>query len=188
MSLPFADKPEASSIYQDLKSLVLSDLTADQFDELRDRIFSEGVNGTEDEFRRLVLLGQASQKISSSGPIPGTGLVTDTDQTDQNIIVIKEPAKGEVWCVTGGSVTGTSLSGTVCYHLLTANQSDSIAGSTDRSKACLQVEVCGTAGQQPLNETVPFGAIYIDDKVGLYAQGTGTFTSLAWKITMFRVR
>ena len=96
MSLPFADKPEESSIYQDLKSLVLSDLTADQFDELRNRIFSEGVNGTEDEFRRLILLGQASQKISSSGPIPGTGLVTDTDQTDSNIIVIKEPAKGEV--------------------------------------------------------------------------------------------
>lgn len=188
MSLPFADKPEASSIYQDLKSLVLSDLTPDQFDELRNRIFSEGVNGTEDEFRRLVLLGQASQKISSSGPIAGTGLVTDLDQTDQNIIVIKEPAKGEVWMVTGGSCTGTGVSGTVCYHLMTANQSDSIDGSTDRSKATLQVEVCGTAGQIPLNETVPYGAVIIDENVGLYAQATGTFTSIAWKITMFRVR
>ena len=188
MSLPFAVKPEDSDIYQDLKGITLADLTADQFDQLRERIFSEGVNGTEDEYRRLKLLGQAAQKISSSGPISGTGLVTDLDQTDSNIIVIKEPAKGEVWCVTGGSVTGTTISGTVCYHLLTANQSDSIAGSTDRSKACLQVEVCGTAGQVPLNESVPFGAIYIDENVGLYAQGTGTFGNLAWKVTMFRVR
>ena len=188
MTLPFAVKPEESDIYQDLKGIKLADLTADQFDQLRERIFSEGVNGTEDEYRRLLLLGQASQKISSSGPIAATGLVTDLDQTDSNIIVIKEPAKGEVWCVTGGSVTGSGVSGTVCYHLMTANQSDSISGSTDRSKACLQVEVCGTAGQIPLNETVPFGAIYIDENVGLYAQGTGTFTNLAWKVTMFRVR
>lgn len=188
MSLPFADKPESSNIYQDLKTLVLSDLTADQFDELRNRIFSEGVNGSEDEYRRLLLLGQAAQKLSSSGPIPATGIVTDLDQTDGNIIVIKEPAKGEVWCVTGGSVTGTGVSGTVCYHLMTANQSDSIQGSTDRSKACLQVEVCGTAGQVPLNESVPFGGVFIDENVGLYAQATGTFTSIAWKVTMFRVR
>ena len=188
MSLPFAGPPEEYQIYTDLKGVVLADLTADQFDQLRERLFSEGVNGTEDEYRRLVLLGQAGQKLSSSGPIPGTGIVTDLDQTDQNIIVIKEPAKGEVWMVTGGSCTGTGISGSVCYHLLTANQSDNIEGSTDRSKATLQVEVCNTAGQQPLNETVPFGPVIIDENVGLYAQATGTFTNIAWKITMFRVR
>jgi len=188
MSLPFAGPPEESQIYTDLKGVVLSDLTADQFDQLRDRLFSEGVNGTEDEYRRLVLLGQAGQKLSSSGPIPGTGVVTDLDVTDDNIIVIKKPGKGEVWCVTGGSITGTGVSGNPCYHLMTANQSDSIEGTTDRSKACLQVEVCSTAGQAPLNENVPFGDIYIDENVGLYAQAQGTFTSIAWKITLFRVR
>ena len=93
MTLPFAGPPEESQIYTDLKGVVLADLTADQFDQLRERLFSEGVNGTEDEYRRLVLLGQAGQKLSSSGPIPGTGVVTDLDQTDSNIIVIKKPQK-----------------------------------------------------------------------------------------------
>jgi len=69
MTLPFADKPEESSIYQDLKTVTLQDLTPAQFDALRARMFSEGVNGLEDEYRRLKLLGEASGVVSSSGPL-----------------------------------------------------------------------------------------------------------------------
>jgi len=67
MSLPFADKPEDSSIYQDLKTVTLQDLTPEQFDALRARMYSEGVNGLEDEYRRIKLLGEASGSSSSSG-------------------------------------------------------------------------------------------------------------------------
>lgn len=189
MPLPDAvPKPAGSNIYHQLNAIKLGDLTNEQLAIVRDPLFLN--DRSEDELRRLALIGQARQalSVSSSGVIPGTGNVTDLDQTDANIITILEPGPGEVWQVTGGSVTGTGVSGTVCYHLMTANQSDAIAGSTDRSKACLQVEVCGTPGQLPLNETVPFGAIYIDENVGLYAQATGTFTSIAWKIAYFRVR
>ncbi len=189
MSLPFADKPEASSIYQDLKSLVLSDLTADQFDELRDRIFSEGVNGTEDEFRRLLLLGQASQKISSSGPIPGTDAVV-TVQTDTNnaIIPVKKPGKGEVWQLSSGSWTGSGISGTICYYLLAANQSSNIESGTDRSAASIIVEYCATAGNGVLNEETPFGEIYVGENTGIYVQAVGTFTDIDLKFLMNRVR
>ena len=118
MSLPFADKPEASSIYQDLKSLSLADLTADQFDELRERIFSEGVAGAEDEYRRLLLLGQASQKISSSGAIPATAKVVIIDYgashtpDDGAYYTMFTPAKGEVWELGGFFIYSASgLSG-----------------------------------------------------------------------------
>lgn len=188
MPLPGATPPAESNVYGTLKDKTLEELTADEFDFIRGQLFSEGSAGLEDEYRRLQLLGSASNQISSSGPIPGTGYVTDLDQTDGNIITILEPGPGEVWAVVGGSVTGTSVSGTVCYHLLTANKSDSIAGSTDRSKACLIVEVCGTAGQVPLNESVPYGEVYVDESMCLYAQATGTFTSIAWKISLIRVR
>ena len=69
MSLPFAVKPEESDIYQDLKGVKLADLTPTQFDQLRERLFSEGVNGAEDEYRRLLLLGLAGNAISTSGPV-----------------------------------------------------------------------------------------------------------------------
>ncbi len=189
MSLPFADKPESSSIYQDLKTKVLSNLTPDQFDELRDRIYSEGVNGTEDEFRRLVLLGQASQKISSSGPIPGADdVVSVNSDTNNAIIAIKEPSKGEVWQLSSGSWTGSGISGTVCYYLLAANQSSNISAGTDRSAASIIVEYCATAGNGPLNEQTPFGEIYIGENTGLYIQASGTFTDIDFKFLMTRVR
>ena len=189
MPLPDAvPKPPGSNIYHQLNAFKLGELTNEQLAIVRDPLFLN--DRSEDELRRLALIGQARQSlsVSSSGPIPGTGYVTDLDQTDGNIITILEPGPGEVWAVVGGSVTGTSVSGTVCYHLLTANKSDAISGSTDRSKATLIVEVCGTAGQVPLNESVPYGEVYIDENMCLYAQATGTFTSIAWKISLIRVR
>jgi len=189
MSLPFAVKPEESDIYQDLKGVKLADLTADQFDQLRDRIFSEGVNGTEDEYRRLTLLGQASQKISSSGPIPGADTVISVNSDTNNAIIkIKEPSKGEIWQLSSGSWTGSGISGTICYYLLAANQSDNIDGGTDRSAASIIVEYCATAGNGVLNESTPFGEIYVGENTGLYIQASGTFSDIDFKFLMNRVR
>lgn len=189
MSLPFAVRPEDSDIYQDLKGITLADLTADQFDQLRERIFSEGVNGTEDEYRRLLLLGQAAQKISSSGPIPGSDTVISVNSDTNNAIIkIKEPAKGEVWQLGSGSWTGTGFSGSVCMYLLVANQSDNIDSGTDRSAASIIVEYCPTAGNGPLNESTPFGEIYVGENTGLYIQASGTFSDIDFKFLMNRVR
>lgn len=85
MSLPFADKPEDSSIYQDLKTVTLQDLTPAQFDALRARIFSEGVNGLEDEYRRLKLLGEASGSSSSSGILRNSIKIGQLAMTDGSV-------------------------------------------------------------------------------------------------------
>ena len=82
MTLPFADKPEESSIYQDLKTITLQDLTPAQFDSLRARMFSEGVNGLEDEYRRLKLLGEASGSTSSSGILRNSVKIGTVAMTD----------------------------------------------------------------------------------------------------------
>jgi hypothetical protein len=189
MSLPFAGPPEESQIYTDLKGVVLADLTADQFDQLRERLFSEGVNGTEDEYRRLRLLGQAAQKISSSGPIPGSdSVISVNSDTNNAIIKIKEPSKGEVWQLSSGSWTGSGISGTICYYLLAANQSSNIDAGTDRSAASILVEYCATAGNGVLNEETPFGEIYVGENTGLYVQAVGTFSDIDFKFLMNRVR
>lgn len=82
MTLPFSDKPEKSSVYQDLKTVTLQDLTPEQFESIRARMFSEGVNGLEDEYRRLNLLGEAAGVVSSSGPLRNSLKITEIDLTN----------------------------------------------------------------------------------------------------------
>ena len=104
MSLPFADRPEESRVYQDLKTKVLQNLTADEFDSLKASMFAEGVNGLEDEYRRLVLLGLASDKVSISGPIPGTFQVIEVDVNNPTTFVAFECPPNEVYqIVAAGS-------------------------------------------------------------------------------------
>lgn len=190
MPLPDAvPKPAGSNVYAQLNATKLGDLTNQEFGIVRDPLFLN--DQSEDELRRLALIGLARQSISvsSSGPIPNTGVVLSSVQSTTNVIVtLLEPNPGEVWQITGGSITGTGISGTVCYHLLTANKSDAIGGTTDRSTAVLNVEYCATAGQAVLNETTPFGDIFIDENLGLYGQASGTFTNITWKVSAIRVR
>ncbi len=118
MSLPFAEKPESSRVYQDLKTKVLQNLTADEFDQLKGSMFAEGVNGLEDEYRRLLLLGLASDKLSVSGPIPETQINVVQDITLTTYQTWLAPNKGEVWAIMGasiGSVTGAS--GNITYEI-----------------------------------------------------------------------
>ncbi len=186
MSLPFADKPEESSIYQDLKSLVLSDLTADQFDELRNRIFSEGVNGTEDEFRRLVLLGQASQKISSSGAIPGTAKVVIIDYgasptpDDGAYYTMFTPSKGEVGELGGFFIY--SAAGLTGFNLRLLDNVSSAAAGTEQGIIIAD----GSSGDVFDNGYSP---ISFDENMSLQMDPLGTVTGDSTSsIYIYRIR
>ncbi len=202
MSLPFADKPEASSIYQDLKSLVLNDLTSNQFDEFRQRIFSEGVNGTEDEYRRLLLLGLASNKVSTSGPVGESVTVyVDSDtsggkvaiwgggtlssKTVDDVAAVYPP--GSAWVCSGISWYGTGISGSVNHDVWYYP-----AGVTPvvESKATLIVDLSSTGGNQPLfsSETGGLNDVLIDEDSTLWVEFTGTATEIRYSATFFRVR
>lgn len=119
MSLPFADEPADSSIYQDLKVKKLVDLTANDFDAFRARMDAQGVEGLEDEYRRLLLLGLVSNKLSTSGPIPNTGFVTDLTVSGSNdgTYTLLQPNKGEVWQFDGGSATSTGSGVAIRYRI-----------------------------------------------------------------------
>lgn len=167
MTLPFSDKPEKSSIYQDVKTETLQELTPDQFDAFKARMFSEGVNGLEDEYRRLLLLGLASDKISVAGPLPGTSINvqnTFTASGSGSQVTFLEPAAGEVWALQSIGTTNNVTGNPVVYGIL---------------KDAADVEaffVVGTQSGSPFTPDSEFGApIYIDEnmKCNAYVFVTG---------------
>jgi hypothetical protein len=99
MPLPYAPPPKDSKVYRDLKNLKISSVTADQMDTLKAQLFAQGVNGSEDEMRRLQLLGEVSNQQSSSGPIPGTCTVTEISYDANQYYNYFIPGEGEVWKV-----------------------------------------------------------------------------------------
>jgi len=178
MSLPFADKPEESRVYQDLKTKVLSNLTADEFDQLKESMFSEGVNGLEDEYRRLLLLGLASDKISLSGPINKTMKIV-TSSTDGSLVTIFQPPSGEIWQVVAISQSRAGASGSTT----------SVIYMTDGSDLVTVEEVADNSGVIPLgtNSAQPLlisNEVYLS---GAYSPGANA-TSITFAIAVVRVR
>lgn len=79
MTLPFADKPELSRVYADLKTKTLSQITSTELDALKESIFTEGVNGVEDELRRLLLVQLLTTGVATTGGGGGSGNVVVTN-------------------------------------------------------------------------------------------------------------
>ena len=174
MTLPFSDKPEKSSIYQDVKTTTLQDLTPDQFDQFKERMFAEGVNGLEDEYRRLILLGLASDKISLSGPLDDAQIVeiTDTTGTGNPFGVLYQPEKGQVWQVTG--LTTRSLSANSAQVFLT-NGTNSVELGQESN---------------PFTTFDPFGSppIYVTNDVYLNYEFTNATGNCGVAVSLIRVR
>ena len=105
MTLPFADKPEESRVYQDLKELFLSQLNNTQFDQLDQSIKSQGTNGLEDEYRRLVLLKLASEQLTAPA-VTGIQTLARVDDTSgtASFDTLFRPAEGETWLLNGAAL------------------------------------------------------------------------------------
>jgi len=100
MPLPYAPPPKESKVYRDLKNLKVTGVTADQLYTLKGELYAQGVDGSEDEMRRLKLLGEVSNQQSSSGPIPGTVKIVSLTYDDNAYYDWFIPGAGEVWLAT----------------------------------------------------------------------------------------
>ena len=174
--MPFSDKPEKSSIYQDLKTLSLQDLTPEQFDAFRNRMFAEGVNGLEDEYRRLILLGLASDKVSLAGPIPKAMKVETQSWTSTGTIAWGEPNPGEVWEILAGQGSITGGTGTTTYYLAVRDVATAtqvrISDGESQSSGIKTIEPNGvlsalylTEGMELVAYVNPFNATQLDISV-----------------------
>ena len=161
MPLPFGGKPEDSPIYGDLKTKKLSELTPEEFDSIRSRSYAEGINGLEDEYRRLLLLGLASDKLSLSGPIPKTTkIVTATTTASSAIVTLFTPSAGEVWEVGGFAINKTGLAGTLVWRLIATDGAQ--ASTIDMSM------VWGSSSQDPISANEDgFTPFYVDENMTL---------------------
>ena len=183
MPLPFAPPPSQSKIYQDLKNLKLSEVTADQFDSLKGVLYAQGVDSSEDEMRRLNLVGQASNQQSASGPIPGTlviqAILTDTSGSKSGNL--KVAAAGEVWQLYGFCVSAmTSRSGSCTHEVFLRDTINSLDAEI--------IDVAASSSQLPLHENNWMGPLYVDENMSVMYEVTGTFDDATLQFVCARVR
>ena len=183
MPLPDAEpKPAGSNIYHQLNSTKLGDLTNAEFAIVRDPLFLN--DRSEDELRRLALIGQARQSLSasSSGPIPDTQLMIEKTVTTTGYSDIHEPGPGEVWQFVAGSANSTTgLSGTVTTEV-------DITSTGAGAERVIFIDVGSTSSSDfPLSEITQSPIVYsYGQKLRLRLEGT--FTSAIRTFTVIRVR
>jgi hypothetical protein len=178
MPLPFAPPPGQSKVYRDLGTIKIDDLTPDQFDTLKGAVYAQGIDGAEDEYRRLLLLGSVSNKASISGPIPGSGKIDSAATTSSGsaVTLVDNPGDGEVWQLMGvSSSNAAGVSGNLVSSIR-VNDSSNVVNLA-------KIEDNNGYKEIPLQEP-----IYIDKNVKVEAVTAGTFSSVTYTAYLMRVR
>ena len=121
MPLPYAPPPKDSKVYRDLKNIKISSVTSTQMETLKGELFAQGVDGSEDEMRRLKLLGEVSNTQSDSGPI-SLHHVSETI-TGSAYINLKPPEEG-MYQLQALSAEVSNQAGTQKYTLYYGNATD----------------------------------------------------------------
>jgi len=187
MPLPDAKPdPAGSNVYRQLNSIKLGDLTNEQFDKVYQNVFLNDMS--EDELRRLALVGAARQSFSasSSGPIPGTSeVITATVDTSGTPVLLFNPDPGEVWRFNGASINGIGITGSVNHDIWLADQ---VLSGSFGDNAVLLVDDTATAGNIPLNESQRLNDVIIDENSYMYVESSGTFTTVKFLAHFIRVR
>jgi len=194
MPLPFAPPPKDSSLYQQLESTTLQTLTADQLDTIRAKTFSQGTEGNEDEYRRLLLLGAASNALSLSGPLPDDGEMVIADQTDSSTPIVIRPPIGEVWNVQAIAATNlATLSSSQNYYIFMSKDDDGSVPqtSTDLFLSSLTSSATAVTAEAFFDDNA-FMPLTITNSVfiRLYGDFTGTSAghTLRWFYAYARMR
>jgi len=184
MPLPNAKPdPAGSNVYRQLNSITLGDLTNEQFDKVYQNVFLNDMS--EDELRRLALVGAARQSFSasSSGPIPGTSQVINVTCTGSGVNTdIFTPGPGEVWQVMALSYIVNSGSGTISHLVFLEGNYSGAPGGT----VVVSEKASSDAGDN--FGDVDFSPLHIDENVDLRYTAYGTFTSVSVRAALIRIR
>ena len=179
MPLPDAGDPVKSRVYQAVKGTKLDEVSDDMIDNAREAMIAEPYN--EDEFRRLILLQFASNKMVASGPLPDTQKIIQTTYTSTGDDAdFFKPSDDEVWMLVGGDTLGSGGTGAINWSLKDADGNLALVFQTSVN------------GQEPLfqnsnNNNIP-SPLYITSDNWLYANITSVATSVRASISFIRVR
>ena len=194
--LPFAPPPKDSNLYQQLESTTLQTVSSSELDTIKAKTFSQGTDGNEDEYRRLLLLAQTADVLSTGDiPIGGTQQVNTVSVPDPSTLIyltpgaegaVKTPATGnQVWKVGAIRVTDIVSSGGTNYFRIYACDSE--------HPSSYNLELI-YASNADLNLDTQWNAIdnfFIDSRTTLAIYITnsgGTFTSANAQVLAWRVR
>jgi hypothetical protein len=151
---------------------VLDGISADNFDSLKNDAFITPDN--KEFFEDMLRTGWLSGQISSSGPMPNTGIIQTVSETVSGNVtsLVFRPAAGEVYQLTGastGSLTGTRI------ELFISDGVNNVEIGAE------------TAGATQFD---PFGSapIFIDNNVYLNAFLIGGSGTMEVAVSMIRVR
>ena len=138
---------------------------------------------SEDVLRRILLIGQVTDQLSVSGPIPRTAEIvqqTFNEDNEGDLVTIFKPSIGEVWLMTNASTSHSGGSSGVSLFL-----ADQTSSSTDMV----------FLGQESSTGVVPFSPaphtqVYLTSDMFLVGQGYSIDTgeSSSFKCGVIRVR
>lgn len=175
MPLPNTPDPKNSNLYQQLSSEQLGTASKTNFDIAQDSIFLD--SSSEDELRRVNLVGQATNLQSQSGPIVGTMSIKQATVTGSGLFkTIHQPAQGEIWQVVAASFDLQGSSGSVKNRLYLADGSDNVIVENESSSVDGEFIVTTT------------GPILYSYEVYLQGWSQGTFDDVVWEVAVVRVR
>ena len=185
MPLPDAPPTSESRVYREFASKTAlpgasGSITSDLLDNFKNSLFLDEFS--EDELRRLLLIGMASGAASVSGPLPNTFKIeVATTSNSGDIVAAFTPNTGEVWQLVGAiGTSGSGTSGTIylevkLYDIANSRRAEIISTSTT------------TGTDIPLTETTQ-NPIFLDENCRLEVEASGTFTTMEFKIPLIRVR
>jgi hypothetical protein len=180
MPLPDAKPdPKKANIYEQLSSIKASDLKRTQLDIIRDPLFLNAES--EDVLRRILLIGQVTDQLSTSGPIPRTQQIIQTTYTDTGDDAdFFVPGVGEVWQILGGDTSASGGTGSINWSLKDSDGTLALIFQTSVN------------GQEPIfqnsnNNNIP-SPIYVTSDNWLYANITAVATNVRASISFIRVR
>ena len=109
MPLPDAKpSPDKANVYDQYSNIQVRDFTRADLEIVRNSLFLNG--GSEDVLRRLKLIGEVTNSISTSGPMPYTAFNTSLTITTAGPFEVFRPAVGEVWLLQGAQLTDDDAS------------------------------------------------------------------------------
>ena len=175
MPLPDAKPaPSKANIYEQFSSIQASDLTRSQLDIVRDPLFLN--DKSEDVLRRILLIGQVTDQLSTSGPIPRTAEIvqqTFNEANEGDLVTIFKPSVGEVWMLTNCS----------------SSHSGGSSGITSSSNDMVFLGQESSTGVVPFSPS-PHTQVYLTSDMFLVAQGYSIDTgeTSSFKCGVIRVR
>jgi len=176
MPLPFAPPPKDSSLYQQLESTTLKTVSSSNLDAIKTKTFSQGTDGNEDEYRRLLLLGLASDKISLSGPMQEIEVIQITQTSDVGFYDMFKPTEG-IWKFMAGDLLASGGSAQINFQLTNGSEFVYIGNTA-------------VSGQEPLtfDNLYKLPDLFITPELWIGGDATSIGTSTRVTMAFIRVR